>query len=219
MCPNHLISEKTAQRVLRPGRHDLQSWPFSTFVAVDIPEPTKQKLLNIQENLYSKRPNDAMKYPPAESFHLTLFYLGDTPPSLRSRIENALITVGMASQPFSITVEGGGTFTTDEKFPRVFFVKVSDPSGNLQVLCKSVRRCLAQFNYKTEYPVYHPHITLCKASSQATSDMLSQFSTIGQDFNVPFLSTIVIKEMIFYQSVPNQSKATYIPLIKIPLTG
>ena len=81
-----------------------------TFVALDLPETTKQKLFDIQQELRSRCPSGAMSWPPLQTFHLTLFYLGNTPVSLRASIEDALATVGKKSSPFSLPIGYLGSF-------------------------------------------------------------------------------------------------------------
>ncbi|MEJ2486642.1 MAG: RNA 2',3'-cyclic phosphodiesterase [Anaerolineales bacterium] len=188
-----------------------------TFVGLDFPEAINQQLFSIQQELRAQRPDDVMEYPPVESFHLTLFYLGGTPKAVYQEIENALMQVGEAFEPFSLTLEGLGVFSTKESFPLVFFVNVHDPTGQLQVLYAAVRDCVGRFGYTSDYPSYHPHVTLCKASPDTPPEMLEPFGALAQNFKVPSLGEIEIKEMTFYQSVPDREMAVYEPLKVIPL--
>ena len=188
-----------------------------TFVGLDFPEAINQQLFSIQQELRAQRPNDVMEYPPSESFHLTLFYLGGTPKTVFKEIEAGLMQVGEEFEPFPVTLEGLGVFSTKESYPLVFFVNVHDPTGQLQVLYAAVRDCVGRFEYTSDYPSYHPHVTLCKAPLDTPLEMLEPFGALAQDFKVPSLGEIEIKEMIFYQSAPDRETAEYELLKVIPL--
>lgn len=189
-----------------------------TFVGLGFPEAINQQLFSIQQELRAQRPNDAMEYPPVESFHLTLFYFGRTPKAVYQEIQAALLEVGEAFDPFQLTLEGLGVFSTKESYPLVFFVNVQDPTGQLQVLYAAVRDCVGRFGYTSDYPSYHPHVTLCKASSDTPPEMLEPFGVLAQEFKVPSLGEIYVREMVFYQSVADQKTGVYEPLKVIPLT-
>jgi 2'-5' RNA ligase len=187
-----------------------------TFVALDLPDTMKQKLVQVQQELHSRCPEGVMYWPPVQSFHLTLFYLGNTPSSLRPSIEDALTLVGQRHSPISLLIAGLGNFP-DASLPRVFWVGAQDSNGQLQTLYDAIKDCLGQFGYKTDYPTYHPHITLCKAEAETAPDMLRPFSPIAKETQVPSLGTIRIEEMTYFHSVPNLDTSVYIPLKKIPL--
>lgn len=188
-----------------------------TFVGLDFPEAINQQLFSIQQELRAQRSNDVMEYPPSESFHLTLFYLGGTPKTVFKEIEAALVQVGEEFEPFPVTLEGLGVFSTKESYPLVFFVNVHDPTGQLQALYAAVRDCVGQFGYTSDYPSYHPHVTLCKAPSDTAPELLEPFGALAQDFKVPSLGEIDVREMIFYRSAPDHETVVYEPMKVIPL--
>jgi 2'-5' RNA ligase len=189
------------------------------FIAIDLPETTKQQLLDIQQELRSQCPDGVMYWQPVYSFHLTLFWLGATPLALRENIGAALVQVGQKSTPFSLTIGELGTFEK-ETYPWVFFVKVEDSNGNLQRLYEEVVDAMARFDYKADYPVYHPHITLCKDDNRGASlEALAPFRAVAQNFHIPTLGSVTVDEMVFYHTASGQGRSKYIPLQTVPLSG
>ncbi len=143
------------------------------FIAVDIDEKLKQKILEVQ----SKLPKHDLKLVEPENLHFTLKFLGEQPDDKISEISSILKNIALKYKHFAIQIENIGTFPS-ENYVRVIWVG----SVGLEKLLLDVHTSLKKFKEEDHKP--HPHLTIARvrASSPELKNVLSQLadSEIGQ---------------------------------------
>jgi 2'-5' RNA ligase len=68
------------------------------------------ELLDFYSKLRMQFKGEKIKWVPAENFHITLKFLGDTSPSLVPRMINSLKEIATKFEKFSIEINGLGSF-------------------------------------------------------------------------------------------------------------
>ena len=94
-------------------------------------------------------------------FHLTLKFLGEIP---RSRVESLSLAAGRAVEglpSFKLVVEKTGAFPNNNP-PRVLWIGVSDPSGELSKLYERLEEECARESFPRDERPFHPHLTLAR---------------------------------------------------------
>ncbi len=97
---------------------------------------------------------------PREQIHLTLAFLGETPPDAYEEIRDALAAVG--GGPFPLAVRGVGVFPPRGE-PRVLWAGLDD-SPPLVALRRRVAAALAAAGVESEARKFSPHLTLARLS-------------------------------------------------------
>jgi 2'-5' RNA ligase len=95
-----------------------------------------------------------------ESLHVTLKFIGERPGIRAEEIEAALGPV--RAEPFQLQFKGAGFFPTP-RAARVFWIGIDAGDGLLR-LGAAVEEALENLGIPREERVFHPHLTLARAS-------------------------------------------------------
>jgi 2'-5' RNA ligase len=135
------------------------------FIAIDLDNETRQRLLLIQRESLGLRQFSSVKTVDPVATHITLSFLGNISPPELSAIRDALRSVSF--HPFCATLSGIGAFPNLKKM-RVIHVGLTDSSDlhrlrelvveSLRGVCKTEKR-------------FDPHITLGRVKRMVPSEM------------------------------------------------
>jgi 2'-5' RNA ligase len=138
--------------------------PLRLFVAAPVPEPHLHWVGEQVAGLYSALPE--ARWTNVSTQHLTLKFLGSTPPAKLDDVTAALTTVaaGRSAAPVSLTATGA---FPNKRRARVFWMGLDDPSGLLEGLAADLDRALRPLGYTPEKRAFTPHLTLARFKSPA----------------------------------------------------
>ena len=105
-----------------------------SFIAIDLPEETRQKLVVIQEQL--KQSRSGVRWVKPSSIHLTLKFLGNILPIQVDDIAAAVAQLVRDEPPITLGAGGLGAFPSQRK-PRVIWVGLR----GVDVVEREVERC------------------------------------------------------------------------------
>ena len=146
------------------------------FVAIDIAEEIRTRLERFLEGVRPLAP-DANWVRPG-SFHLTLKFLGETPPEKAEALRQSLVTVeGEAAE---VRFCGLGFFPNPNR-ARVFWVGV-EADARLTQLAQAVDEATARLGFERDRQPYHPHLTLARAGERTSSNPHARGSGLGGRF-------------------------------------
>jgi 2'-5' RNA ligase len=142
---------------IRPPAPDAMETPWRLFLAVplaaDVQELIAAEIASLGEEGWPVRWVD-----PATA-HLTLQFLGDTPPERAELVRLALPEVVAAHAPFDLRTAALGVFPNFRR-PRVLWLGLHGPVYRLEALQQDTGRTLADLGFPGTDEPYHPHITL-----------------------------------------------------------
>jgi 2'-5' RNA ligase len=127
-------------------------------VAVTVPDEVRESLLATVRSLSAMRGLAELRWLPAESWHLTLAFLGSTPPGAVPDVVQRLAGVGARHQAFSLPVAGLGAFPSVAR-ARVVWQGLADPDRRLARLVGDVQLALGL----PESERFRAHLTLARA--------------------------------------------------------
>ena len=130
------------------------------FVAIDLPEDVRESLERLQSDL-RRHDLSGLRWTRPEGVHLTLKFLGETPPSSLAAIYAALSLAVSGTQPFRLALGAPGTFG-NRRGPRVLWVDIEGDVQPLQQLQAAVERELAAAGFAAEERAFSPHLTLAR---------------------------------------------------------
>jgi 2'-5' RNA ligase len=123
------------------------------FVAINFSNDTKNKLLDLRDELQSRSKRGNFTLP--ENLHLTLAFLGECDAKQAAAIKTAMDAV--AFEPFDLTIDRLGRFKRDGGDIWWVSVKESKPLADLQY---ELTDKLIDDGFSLEKRKYSPHITL-----------------------------------------------------------
>jgi RNA 2',3'-cyclic 3'-phosphodiesterase len=132
------------------------------FVAAPVPEPHLRWVAEQVAGLRSALPE--ARWTDVSAQHLTLKFLGTTPPDKLDEVAAAVATVaaGRSAAPVSLTATGA---FPDKRRARVFWMGLDDSSGLLEGLAADLDRALRPLGYTPEKRAFTPHLTLARFKS------------------------------------------------------
>lgn len=129
------------------------------FVALEFPLQTRARLAALVESLPGAR------WVPPASYHLTLRFIGETPPDRAEEIDHALFS--LRGRGFDLTLSGIGLF---ERGGRVSTIWAgAKRSEALLLLQAKIETALQRAGCAPERRRFTPHVTLARIEASSTS--------------------------------------------------
>lgn len=180
--------------------------PVRLFVAVDVPAHVRSELLARLEPVRGAVPGARWSRP--EGWHVTMKFIGWTPPERVPEVEAAVATVAASSRRFDTRITRTGAFPKPSR-ARVLWAGLDDGRGTFAQMVKMLDDPLSAFVEAEKRP-FTPHLTLARIAPPARvgSDLLEL--PVGSE---PF----AVEKLTLYRSHLSPKGATYEVLVSAPL--
>jgi 2'-5' RNA ligase len=186
---------------------NLENW--RVFCALELPQQTRRRLLSHIDKLRGLVPDARASWSRESNLHLTLKFLGETPPQLVGNFDSAVARTVSVIPPFAILVTGSGVFPRPRD-PRVLWVGVADPSGLLAKLHTQLEAESEREGFVREARPFHPHLTLARIRSQQGARELAR---AHQDLQF-VAEEINVSEVVLIRSEPSSAGSRYTTISK-----
>jgi 2'-5' RNA ligase len=123
------------------------------FVAIDLPEVTKELLTDLDPHMRGIRWVDS------DQMHLTLGFFDDVSEDVFSKLRERLGTIDFRA--FFLPVNGVGTFPSKGP-PKIIWIGVGSGHPHLFQIHKRVQEAALAAGLEPELRPFHPHITLAR---------------------------------------------------------
>lgn len=191
------------------------------FVALDLDEILRQRILDFLEQMRPLAPNARWINP--ESLHITLKFIGEQPDAKETQIEAALEKI--LGVRLSLSVRGCGFFPTG-KSARVFWAGI-EAAPELGKLATDIKTALEPLGVEREKRAYSPHLTLARvgggsgAPAHQRGDkpnrVFAQVQERLTQVTAPEFGTMSASEFFLYRSQLSSQGAKYSKLARFPL--
>ncbi len=139
------------------------------FWAVNLPPEVRAEVSGFQTRLKKIRAD--AKWVEQENLHLTVKFLGETPPEAVSDMIRAVQACLSAVPAFDLAFRGCGTFGRP---PRVLWVGVQGAVERFAAVAREVEQALVPFGFKAEGRKVVPHLTVARLRSPAGAGELAE---------------------------------------------
>lgn len=180
------------------------------FICIELPEQIKEKLAEIQDEL---RPfSRGVRWTKPTGIHLTLKFLGDVDEEKIDEIADAVSNVCNGISSLELNLGDSGAFPNFKR-PRVYWIGIEEPTGQLLALQADIEKELEKFGYAKENRKFFPHLTLGRVKfPDRLMDIHQKLDQYSLDrFNFTAHEIIVMKSDL------QPSGAVYTPLRRIKL--
>jgi RNA 2',3'-cyclic 3'-phosphodiesterase len=186
------------------------------FVAIELPADVQAKLNDLQHGLQRDPSLARLRWVRPEGIHLTLKFLGETPPEHRAEIEAAVGRAVQGIPPFELHLGKLGTFGSPRS-PRVLWVEVAGNLGRLAKLQSQIEAELAPLGFPTEARRFSPHLTLARVPAERAADAARPLAEAVASPNDPPRGTIRAESLSLMKSDLGRNGAVYTQLFAAPL--
>ena len=184
---------------------------WRSFIAVELSTEIAEGVRRIQAGL--KERTKSVSWVRPGGIHLTLKFLGDVDPGrvegIASTVEECIRGIG----PFFIGIRGCGGFPNPRN-PRVIWIGVDDPGGELKELQAKVEQGMEEMGFAREGRAYTPHLTIGRLRSGKGSGGVAQALEATKECD---LGTMEVREICLFRSQLKPTGAEYTKLQTIPL--
>ena len=182
-----------------------------TFIAVKI--ETGEKLKDLVSTLASEMKGDPIRWVNTDHLHITLAFLGDTDDETVKKVISMLESNCTGFGEVYFTVSGLGVFRNISD-PRVIWagIESDDKFGRLFNI---IKEGLASIGIAIEERQFKPHLTLGRVKRLKNKSTLERM--IGQ-FGRTTFQEVSVSEVVFYESILQQTGPLYLPLYIAKLT-
>lgn len=129
------------------------------FIAIDLPADLQEGMSRAAELLKRGLREGGIRWARPEGRHLTLKFLGEVDSSRLDQASRGMEQAAAHHAPFRIDLSGCGVFPNPRR-PRVLWVGVENPDGELARLQAAIEDRLAELGFERERRPFHPHVTL-----------------------------------------------------------
>jgi 2'-5' RNA ligase len=179
------------------------------FVAIDLDDPIRQRILRFMEGLRGFAPD--VRWVSPASLHITLKFIGESEQfeAIREKLTK------IQGQPAQISFRGTGFFPTPRS-ARVFWIGV-EADENLAKLAGIADGSLLPLGIEKEQRAFTPHLTLARSGSGAPGKKLGdgpnkKFQHLQEQLAKmppPDFGTMTAHEFFLYQSKTAPTGAIY----------
>lgn len=182
------------------------------FIALEIPQESKEELQSLQEKLKNLipgiRPTDNQK------LHLTIAFIGEQDESLKNNLIDVVSHATSDIKPFSVIPAYIDAFPKLHN-PHTFWVGVKGDIDKLFVLQERIKDGLSSLDLEVDTRRYLPHIAIGKITdykmSKEIEESLEEFM-LNHNF-----SPIQISSIKLFESVPSETFHQHNTLAEIAL--
>jgi 2'-5' RNA ligase len=189
------------------------------FVGLDIDPAIRERMTRYLEGVRGFAPD--ARWVKAESFHITLKFIGEQKPEQVEQIKRELAAV--RAHPFDISFRGHGFFP-NPRSPRVFWLGI-EAGEDLPKLASTVDEAVSRTGVPRETNDYQPHLTLARSGSgrprpqpgDRPSPPLRRLAERLKDMPAPDFGTMTAREFYLYESKLSPGGAKYTKIARFPL--
>lgn len=191
--------------------------PWRLFIALDLPEPIRSHLAQVQSTLKAHVPAGAVRWQNVQKAHLTLKFLGNVHQKQIPDVEKRLAEACAGHSPFTLATAELGCFPSMSR-PRVVWAGVGGDVQALQALRDAVEGAIAPLGFPTEDPRFQPHLTLGRVRPEVSAQDSRAVGHVIADHNRPDSVAWTVTDVILYRSELEPGGSRYTPLYHVALT-
>lgn len=186
------------------------------FLAIDLPGDLKREIYGLSK--LSIPQGLRVKWVEEHNLHLTLKFFGNISEALVDKIRKSCEKKLKDEDNFTLSLEEVGFFP-ERGIPRVLWIGLSDDSGKLESLSRSLKTLWKELKIEEDKDRFHPHITIIRVKEVLNKDSLKEFiEKLKLEAQNLKGRAFLVKEVVLFKSDLHPSGPRYTALAKIPLS-
>jgi 2'-5' RNA ligase len=184
-----------------------------SFIAIDLPDATRQGLAAVQEHL--KQSGAGVRWVKPSSIHLTLKFLGNIQAAQVEDIALAVAQEIRDQPPITLGAAGLGAFPSRRK-PRVLWIGMEGEVQRLNGIQARLENALEPLGFDREKRPFRPHLTIGRVKDRRR---LQSLIDAMAELKIPEFDSFDVTEIILYKSDLRPTGAIYTKLHRMPLAA
>jgi 2'-5' RNA ligase len=143
------------------------------FVAIDLPDSTRQLLSDLDPDIRGAR------WTEPDQMHMTLGFFGSVPEVIELKLREKLSAIGFGA--FFLPVNGVGVFSS-KGAPKIIWIAAGKAHPHLFQIHKRVQEAALAVGIEPELRPWHPHITIARCTG-VSAQSLRKFLQSNAEFD------------------------------------
>ncbi|MDO8429707.1 MAG: RNA 2',3'-cyclic phosphodiesterase [Candidatus Daviesbacteria bacterium] len=181
------------------------------FIALEIPEESRQDIENIQRQIQKIIPH--LKLTGSHKFHLTIAFIGDQDEECKDALINLIKESTANIPPFEVSPAYLDGFPSLHS-AKVFWLGVKGDIDKLMILRERIKDGLKRLHLEIDERRYIPHIAIAKAADFQMTD--SEEASL-QELMLKPLQPFTIDSIKLFESIPQEGFHDHNTLAEIKL--
>ncbi len=139
------------------------------FVAISLPEPVRDEIIRVQEELQPLVPRDVTRWTRPDQLHLTVRFLGNVSADSVESLKQSVNAVCRNAGPLFLRAGGVGFFP-NPRSPRVVWAGIHDHEGQLADLQRQIESAVGPFSPEPGEKNFTAHVTLGRLKNPKLAD-------------------------------------------------
>lgn len=186
------------------------------FLAIELSQDIQFRLREVQQHI-SAMGIRCVRWVSANNIHLTLQFLGETPPVKLDKLTLQLKPLIAAQEVFSFQMQGLGAFPNTHR-PRVIWIGLQAPTG-LATLQNVLADTVQSAGIPVEDRPFSPHLTLGRVKRDAAPSEVQNLSLALDELKVGMLGSTTVKTVTLFRSDLHPNGPVYTAMAHFPLRG
>lgn len=205
----------------RPPDQNAVGTDWRLFIAIPMPQEVQKHVVRIDSALSER--GWPVRWVAAESAHLTLHFLGETPPERAELLRLGLEATIARHAPFTVASGDLGVFP-DFRRPRVLWLGLNGQTDRLASLHRDIGQQLTKLGFEADTKRFHPHITLGRVRENPPSSLGAEVERAFDDPGIVQMvmdrpGEIEINEVLLMRSFLERGGARHMPVARYALRG
>lgn len=183
------------------------------FIAIELSSEVKQALARLQQDLQRQLPPKVVRWTNPDGVHLTLKFLGDTPPDKAPAVAQGVLAAATGFEPFELRVAGFGCFPNARQ-ARVLWVGTPDVPKALAGVQRALDLQMARLDFARETRPFSPHLTLGRVNDRISGAERQALSELLHRTHVDDLGILPVREVVLFKSDLRPAGAVYTALAR-----
>jgi len=183
------------------------------FIGIGLPPECRRAIAGALSPLRDKEV--PVSWIPERNLHLTLKFLGETPPGRVEELAGLMKEAAREIPPFGLRVEQAGGFPT-LRSPRVLWIGIREPLELVRKLHENMENTLAAAGFPRDERPYHPHVTVGRVRGRIAPGWGEAYVAAVSRLTI---DTVSVNSYRLYESRLSPSGADYSVLSEIPFGG
>ncbi len=183
------------------------------FIGIGLPPECRRAIAGAVSPLRDRKV--PVSWVPERNMHLTLKFLGETPPGRVDELAGLMTEAAREIPPFGLRVEHPGGFPT-LRAPRVLWVGIREPLELVRKLHENMENALSAAGIPRDERPYHPHVTVGRVRGKVAPGWGEEYAAAVSRMTI---DTVSVNSYRLYESRLSPSGANYSVLREIPFGG
>jgi 2'-5' RNA ligase len=187
------------------------------FVAVPVPPDALEACRTLIDGVRAGPAGRGARWVRTENLHLTLRFLGATPPERVPAIEAAVRAAAAGRAPFAVTLAAAGAFPSGGR-PRALWLGIEAGADDLSAIASALAPPLAALGWPPEGRPFRSHLTVARTDAAPIAAGVAAAQALVAAA-VAWRTAFMADRVVLYRSHLGGGPPRYEPVAEVALTG